>query len=106
MDADKPKTVLVGDITYLPLNNGKWCYLASWQDKVSKRVAGWKVADRMTDDLVIEALDKALTRGLVAKDAIIHSDRGSQYSSINFRKLLKQHGLRQSMMTAQKTRAS
>ena len=73
MDADKPKTVLVGDITYLPLNNGKWCYLASWQDKVSKRVAGWKVADRMTDDLVIEALDKALTRGLVAKDAIIHS---------------------------------
>ena len=97
MDADKPKTVLVGDITYLPLNNGKWCYLASWQDKVSKRVAGWKVADRMTDDLVIEALDKALTRGLVAKDAIIHSDRGSQYSSINFRKLLKQHGLRQSM---------
>ena len=95
--ASKPKAVLVGDITYLPLINGKWCYLASWQDKVSKRVAGWKVADRMTDDLVIGALDKALTRGLVAKDAIIHSDRGSQYSSNNFRKLLKQQGLRQSM---------
>jgi transposase InsO family protein len=51
----------------------------------------------MTDDLVIEALDKALMRGLVAKDAIIHSDRGSQYSSTGFRKLLKMHGLRQSM---------
>ena len=92
-----PKAVLVGDITYLPLFGGKWCYLASWQDKVSKRVVGWKVAMRMTDDLVIEALEKALVRGLVAHDAIIHSDRGSQYSSNDFRKLLKQHGLRQSM---------
>jgi putative transposase len=64
---------------------------------VSKRVAGWNVSDRMTDDLVIEALDKALTRGLVAKDAIIHSDRGSQYSSNDFRKLLSKNGLRQSM---------
>jgi transposase InsO family protein len=93
----QPKAVLVGDITYLPLFGGKWCYLASWQDKVSKRVVGWKVAMRMTDDLVIEALEKALVRGLVASGAIIHSDRGSQYSSNNFRKLLKQHGLRQSM---------
>jgi len=95
--ASNPKTMLVGDITYLPLANGKWCYLASWQDKVSKRVAGWKLADRMTDDLVIKALDKALMRGLVAKDAIIHSDRGSQYSSLRFRKLLSDNGLRQSM---------
>ena len=92
-----PRAVLVGDITYLPLFGGKWCYLASWQDKVSKRVVGWKVAMRMTDDLVIGALEKALVRGLVARDAIIHSDRGSQYSSLRFRKLLKQHGLRQSM---------
>ncbi len=93
----QPKTVLVGDITYLPLLGGKWCYLASWQDKVSRRVTGWKVSDRMTDDLVIDALDKAVSRGLVAKDAIIHSDRGSQYSSKDFRKLLSKNGLRQSM---------
>lgn len=92
-----PKTVLVGDITYLPLKNGKWCYLASWQDKFTRRIVGWKVADRMTDNLVIDALDKALTRALVATDAIIHSDRGSQYSSNDFRKLLTKHGLRQSM---------
>jgi len=97
VSVSKPKTVLVGDITYLPLANGKWCYLASWQDRVSKRVAGWKISDRMTDDLVIEALDKALMRGLAAKDAIIHSDRGSQYSSNAFRKLLSKNGLRQSM---------
>jgi len=96
-DAREPKAVLVGDITYLPLAGGKWCYLASWQDKVSKRVSGWKVSERMTDDLVIGALDKALTRGLVGKDAIIHSDRGSQYGSNDFRKLLSKNGLRQSM---------
>lgn len=93
----EPRAVLVGDITYLPLLGGGWCYLASWQDKVSKRVVGWKVAMRMTDDLVIGALEKALVRGFVGKNAIIHSDRGSQYSSNDFRKLLKQHGLRQSM---------
>lgn len=94
---DTPKAVFVGDITYLPLANGKWCYLASFQDRVSKKVAGWKVSDRMTDELVTGALDKALTRGLVQKDAIIHSDRGSQYSSNRFRKLLSKNGLRQSM---------
>ncbi len=93
----EPKSVLVGDITYLPLLGGGWCYLASWQDLVSKRVAGWKVSARMTDDLVIDALDKALLRGSVAVGAIIHTDRGSQYSSLDFRKLLTKHGLRQSM---------
>lgn len=92
-----PKTTLVGDITYLPLADGRWCYLASFQDRVSKRIAGWKVSDRMTDDLVIDALDKALTRGLVSYGGIIHSDRGSQYSSCRFRRLLARHGLRQSM---------
>lgn len=92
-----PGQVIVGDITYLPLVNGKWCYLATWQDKISKKVVGWKISDRMTDELVIEALRKALMRGPVKDGAIIHSDRGSQYSSCNFRKLLKRHGLRQSM---------
>lgn len=94
---NEPKAVLVGDITYLPLLGGKWCYLASWQDKVSKRVAGWSISDRMTEDLVIGALDKAFERGFIAKDAIIHSDRGSQYASKAFRKLLSERGLRQSM---------
>jgi transposase InsO family protein len=94
---NEPKAVLVGDITYLPLFGGKWCYLASWQDKVSKRVAGWSISDRMTEDLVIGALDKAFERGFITKDAIIHSDRGSQYASKAFRKLLSTRGLRQSM---------
>lgn len=95
--ARSPKAALVGDITYLPLAGGKFCYLASWQDRVSKKVVGWKLSERMTDDLVIDALDKALIKGSVQSGAIIHSDRGSQYSSRRFRKLLRDRRLRQSM---------
>lgn len=100
LEENQPKSpgeVLVGDITYLPLANGKWCYLAMFQDRVSKRIAGWTVSDRMTDDLVTTALKKAIDKGCVRRAAIIHTDRGSQYSSNNFRGLLKEHRLRQSM---------
>jgi len=76
---------------------GKFCYLASWQDRVSKKIVGWKVSDRMTDSLVTDALDKALIRGSVKGGAIIHSDRSSQYSSRSFRQLLSKKGLRQSL---------
>jgi hypothetical protein len=42
----KPRDVIVGDITYLPLQTGRWGYLASWQDKLTKRVVGWAVEAR------------------------------------------------------------
>lgn len=89
--------VLVGDITYLPLRGGGFCYLAMFQDKVAKRLAGWSVSARMTADLVIDALRMALRRGHVKRNAIIHTDRGSQYASTEFRKLLAGCRLRQSM---------
>jgi putative transposase len=92
-----PKSVIISDITYLPMANGSWSYLASFQDKFTRRIIGWKVSKTMTEDLVIEALKKALSGGYIEKNAIIHTDRGSQYSSNNFRKLLKEHSLRQSM---------
>lgn len=95
--AQKPGAVIVGDITYLPMANGRFCYLASWQDKYTRRIIGWKVDRTMTEELVIEALQKALRQGRIGKQAIIHTDRGSQYSSRNFRSLLARHGLRQSM---------
>lgn len=43
--AQKPGQVIVGDITYLPMRSGKWSYLATWQDRFSKRILGWAVAD-------------------------------------------------------------
>ncbi len=93
----KPREVIVGDITYLPLQSGKWSYLASWQDKYSKRVVGWAVAERMTEELVIKAFEKAVGSGSITSGTIIHTDRGSQYVSTNFRQLLNQHQCRQSM---------
>jgi putative transposase len=95
--AVKPKQVIIGDITYVAMANGSWIYLAIWQDKFTRRIVGWKMANSMTEELVIEALKKALLKGYIEKNAIIHTDRGSQYSSNNFRQLLKEHSLRQSM---------
>lgn len=88
---------IVGDITYLPLIGGRFCYLAMFQDVRTKRIAGWAVSHRMTAELVCEALRMALRRGFVKRGCIIHTDRGSQYASNEFRKLIARCRLRQSM---------
>ena len=89
--------IIIGDITYIPLQDGSWCYLAIWQDKVTRRIIGWSLASEMTAELVISALEKAIRKGLVLAGAIIHSDRGSQYAANGFRELLRKNGFRQSM---------
>lgn len=89
--------VVVGDITYLPLSSGSWGYMASWQDKFSKRVVGWAVEERMTEELTIKAFEKVITGGSVESGTIVHTDQGSQYVSNNFRSLLEATGCRQSM---------
>ena len=92
-----PAKIIIGDITYIPLQDGSWCYLAMWQDKVTRRIVGWSLASTMTAELVISALAKAIRLGLVVAGAIIHSDRGSQYASNDFRALLRTGSFRQSM---------
>ena len=92
-----PAKIIIGDITYIRLRGGKFCYLAVWQDKVTRRVIGWSLALEMTAELVISALKKAIRKGLVKAGAIVHSDRGSQYASIAFRELLGRNGFQQSM---------
>jgi putative transposase len=89
--------VVVGDITYLRLINGLFCYLAVFQDKFTRRIIGWAVAEHMRAELVTEAFRMALRRGLVKRNAIVHTDRGSQYVAKDHRDLLALHGLRQSM---------
>lgn len=89
--------VIVGDITYLPLQSGKFCYLATFQDKFTRRIIGWAVSARMTTQIVLDAFNQGRRRGLIGRSAIIHSDRGSQYASVEFRRLLYIHGFRQSM---------
>lgn len=89
--------VVVGDITYLPLINGLFCYLATFQDKLTRRIIGWAISETLEADLVVVALGMALRRGLIKRGAIVHTDRGSQYVSNVYRELLALHEIRQSM---------
>lgn len=75
-----PTVKLVGDITYLRTDQG-WLYLATVIDLCTRMVVGWAMAEHMRASLCVDALRMAKSRGYVAKGAIFHSDRGSQYTS-------------------------
>lgn len=97
----RPCEVWVGDITYIPLTEGKWAYLATWMDRYSRKIVGWQVDRHMREELVIRALTNALNkRTLKSKGLIVHSDRGGQYAGKEFRKLLKRKRILQSMSRA------
>ena len=89
--------VIVGDITYLRLRDGSFCYLAVFQDKYTRRIVGWALSARMTVQLVIDAFQMARRRALLKRGAIVHTDRGSQYAAVEVRRLLYIYGFRQSM---------
>jgi len=90
--AEVPGTRLVGDITYLRTWEG-WLYLATVLDCHSKRVLGWSMAEHMRTDLICDAITMAATNVEFAPGAVFHSDRGSQYTSEQFRTHLAAHGL-------------
>jgi putative transposase len=69
---DHPHEVIVSDITYLPLQYGKWAYLATWMDLFSRKIVGWQVASTMTAELVIEALRQAILRERLPAGLIVH----------------------------------
>lgn len=92
-----PAKIIIDDITYIRLRGSKFCYLAMWQDKITRRIIGWSLQDSMTTALVISALQEAIGKGLVKAGAIVHSERGSQYAAGEFRRLLQTNGFRQSM---------
>ena len=89
--------VFIGDITYLRLRNGGFCYLACLQDKFTRRIVGWKISERMTAQLVIDVFNQARRICLIKKNAIIHTDQGSQYAAVEYRRLLYIGGFRHSM---------
>lgn len=86
----------VSDITYVWTDEG-WLYLAVVMDLYSRMVVGWSISERMTSKLVIDALQMALWRRKPPRGLILHSDRGSQYCSHEYQKLLTTHGLTCSM---------
>ncbi len=94
---EAPDHVYAGDITYVWTQEG-WLYLAVVIDLYARKVVGWSMGRRLTSTLVCDALRMALWRRRPPKGQLIHhSDRGVQYASRAFRKLLKAHGIAGSM---------
>ncbi len=89
--ANRPNEKWVSDITYVWTAEG-WLYLAVVMDLYSRMVVGWAMSDRMTATLVMDALQMAIWRRKRPRGVIIHSDRGSQYCSHDYQKLLAQNG--------------
>ncbi|WP_317980352.1 IS3 family transposase [Paenibacillus glycanilyticus] len=91
-----PNKVWVTDITYIPCREGR-LYLASILDLYTRKIVGWKLADRMTTDLVLAALDQAYQAENPLPGLLHHSDRGSQYTSAEYRLRLEQYQMKTSM---------
>jgi putative transposase len=94
--ACKPNQLWVTDITYIPTNEG-WLYLATVMDLYSRKIVGWAMDKTMTKELVMAALKMACNRQKPEKGVIHHSDRGVQYASNEYQKLLKKHQMISSM---------
>ena len=94
--ADYPDRLWCSDITYLWTKEG-WLYLAVILDVYSRRIIGWSMSKRVTEDLVITALNQALGYRAPTPATIFHSDQGRQYASGQFRKLLENQGIQTSM---------
>jgi len=94
--ASAPDEKYVGDITYIPTNEG-WLYLATVIDLYSRKIVGWSMDDTMKTSLVNDALNMAIKNRKPPKGLIWHTDRGSQYASYLHKDLLEQNGIVQSM---------
>jgi putative transposase len=91
-----PNQVWVTDITYIPTAEG-WLYLAGVKDVFTCEIIGYAMADRMTQELTGQALFRAVQRKRPMPGLIHHSDRGSQYCALDYRKLVDQFGMKASM---------
>jgi putative transposase len=94
--AAAPNCKWVSDITYIATDEG-WLYLAVVLDLYSRLVVGWAMSERMTAQLVCDALRMALWRRKMPTGVIVHSDRGSQYCSADHQRLLRDNHLLCSM---------
>jgi transposase InsO family protein len=93
-------TLWVGDITYIPINEIRFGYLAVLMDRFSRRIVGWKLSDDMTEPLVLETIRMAIANRTPRKGLIHHSDRGGQYAGKNYRSVLRRACIKQSMSRA------
>ena len=94
--AAAPNRVWLADITYVETDQG-WLYLAAVMDLFSRKIVGWAMADHLRADLPLAALRMAISAQRPGAGLIHHSDRGVQYASAEYRKLLQSAGFKASM---------
>lgn len=93
-----PRKILLTDITYIPFNH-QFCYLSVIKDAFTEQVLSYVPSESLELDFVLETMEQLILKhGITFEtDMLIHSDQGCHYTSIKFRELLKDHGIRQSM---------
>lgn len=94
--ANKPNQKWVGDITYIPTDEG-WLYAAIVKDLCLKKIVGYAFSSRIDTRLTVSALEMAVRRQKPQSDLIFHSDRGVQYASTQYRETLAKYNITQSM---------
>lgn len=94
--ADKPNQKWVGDITYIPTDEG-WLYAAIVKDLYLKKIVGYAFSIRIDTNLTVSALKMAVNRQRPQNGLIFHSDRGVQYASSGYREILAEYNITQSM---------
>ncbi len=94
MTIDRPNQVWAADITYLPMKRG-FVYLFAVMDWASRRVLSWRISNTLTTDFCVEAVEEAVQR--YGAPEIFNTDQGSQFTSLEFTQLLKNHGIQISM---------
>jgi transposase InsO family protein len=95
-DVSQIDQVYAADVTYIWTQEG-WLYLAVVIDLCSRKVVGWSMGSRMKAQLVCDAMEMAIWQRRPQAGLIHHSDRGSQYASKAFKRLLKKHDFKGSM---------
>ncbi len=93
---EKKNQVWVGDITYIKTQIG-WVYLAAVMDLYNREVIGYSISKKIDTELVKQALSNAIARQGKEQGLIFHSDRGCQYSSKGYHKMLEEHDITGSM---------
>jgi transposase InsO family protein len=97
--AEKPDQKWCGDITYVPTEQG-FLYLAVVMDLFSRKIVGWSMADHLRTELCLDAIQMALQARMPGAGLLHHSDRGVQYASDEYRRLLESKGIQMSMSRA------
>jgi putative transposase len=95
-DPTGPNQSWCADITYIPTREG-WLYLAVVEDLFSRMIVGWSMDTTMESRLVVDALSMALARRCPKAGLLTHSDRGSQYASEHYQRVLREGGIVGSM---------